>query len=111
MKRERGDVDNVTAMMTKSDLRLLANRNITFILNKLNIVFEKRDLQIQGPCPCQQHGGDGNNRSAFSFRRDYGKWVCFTHHCELPQDKLTLKFIYPASPVAAPYLAANTLTK
>lgn len=67
----------------KSRLKNHANRNIAYLLDKLEVGYSDRgDGLIQAVCPCQQHGGDRNNVSAFSWRIDLGKWVCWTHHCE-----------------------------
>lgn len=72
-------------MMTNEDkqtLRVLANRDITRVLDKLGVAYNGRGNLIQGTCPCKQHGGDGNNKTAFSWRQDIGYWMCWTHHCE-----------------------------
>jgi len=67
----------------KKALRNHANRNITFLLDKLAIRYSDRgDGLIQAICPTQQHSGDRDNPTAFSWRPDIGKWVCWTHHCE-----------------------------
>lgn len=67
----------------KQALRNHANRNITYLLDKLAINYTDRgDGLIQSCCKCQQHGGDRDNTTAFSWRPDLGKWVCWTHHCE-----------------------------
>lgn len=67
----------------KNNLKNHANRVLPYILNKLGVAYTRRsDGLIQSCCPCQQHGGDGNNPTAFSWRMDIGKWVCWTHHCE-----------------------------
>lgn len=67
---------------TKNDVRNLGSRNIHIILDALKIDYVSRDNLIQGCCPCKQHGGDGDNTKAFSWRHDIGHWVCWTHHCE-----------------------------
>ena len=67
----------------KRSVRNHANRNITYILERLGVVHNDRGGGLlQACCPCKQHGGDGNNQTAFSWRVDLGKWVCWTHHCE-----------------------------
>ena len=67
----------------KRMIRNHANRNIAYLLDKLEIEFDDRgDGLIQSTCHCMQHSGDGNNRTAWSWRIDLGKWVCWTHHCE-----------------------------
>jgi hypothetical protein len=67
----------------KRMIRNHANRNIIYILDKLNVLFYDRgDGLIQACCPCQQHGGDRDNHTAWSWRIDLGKWVCWSHHCE-----------------------------
>lgn len=67
----------------KKAIKNHASRNIGYLLEKLNIEHNDRgDGLIQACCPCQQHGGDGNNPTAFSWRTDLCKWVCWTHHCE-----------------------------
>lgn len=67
----------------KKAIRNHANRNITYLLDKLKIEYlDRGDGLIQASCPCQQHSGDRNNRTAFSWRTDIGRWVCWTHHCE-----------------------------
>lgn len=67
----------------KKALRNHANRNITYLLDKLAIRYTDRgDGLIQSICPCKQHGGNRDNTTAFSWRPDIGKWVCWTHHCE-----------------------------
>lgn len=43
---------------------------------------DRGDGLIQSTCPCSQHGGDRNNETAWSWRTDLGKWVCWSHHCE-----------------------------
>lgn len=73
-------------MMTnayKRQVRNHAGRHITYLLDKLAVAYSDRgDGLIQAICPCQQHGGDRDNVTAFSWRADIGKWVCWTHHCE-----------------------------
>lgn len=67
----------------KKMIRNHANRNITYLLDRLDVKFDDRgDGLIQACCPCQQHGGDGDNSTAWSWRIDLGKWVCWSHHCE-----------------------------
>jgi hypothetical protein len=67
----------------KQTIRNHANRNITYLLDRLEIEFDDRgDGLIQSTCQCMQHGGDRNNVTAWSWRTDLGKWVCWTHHCE-----------------------------
>ena len=64
-------------------IRNHANRNITYLMDKLGIEFtDYGNGLIQSSCPCSQHGGDRNNKTAFSWRLDLGKWVCWSHHCE-----------------------------
>jgi hypothetical protein len=65
----------------KKQLRNHCNRNITYLLDILNVRFTEFGV-IQAKCPCKQHGGDRDNDTAFSWRTDLGKWVCWTHHCE-----------------------------
>lgn len=73
-------------MMTTNEKRAIrnhANRNITYILDRLDVPYLDRGSGLlQSSCHCKQHGGDGNNTTAFSWRTDLGKWVCWTHHCE-----------------------------
>lgn len=72
-----------TTTNKKELLRRHANRNITYLLDRLGVVFNDRgDGLIQSACPCLQHGGDGDNDVAWSWRRDIGRWVCWSHHCE-----------------------------
>ena len=60
-----------------------ANRNIAYILDKLEIEFDDPGTGvISACCSCLQHGGDRNNHTAFTWRIDLGKWVCWSHHCE-----------------------------
>ena len=67
----------------KKSLRNHANRNIAYLLDQLAISYTDRgDGLIQSCCGCKQHGGDRDNPTAFSWRPDLGKWVCWTHHCE-----------------------------
>lgn len=67
----------------KKALRNHANRNITYLLDKLGVNYlDRGDGLIQAICPALQHGGDRNNTTALSWRPDIGKWVCWTHHCE-----------------------------
>ena len=67
----------------KKAIRNHANRNITYLLDQLGIEFDDRgDGLIQSCCHCKQHSGDGDNPTAWSWRMDLGKWVCWTHHCE-----------------------------
>jgi hypothetical protein len=65
----------------KKRLRNQANRNVCHILDQLNITYTEYSV-IQAKCPCKQHGGDNDNDSAFSWRQDIGRWVCWTHHCQ-----------------------------
>lgn len=70
---------------TKEELKTLrvhANRNIVDILDSLGMSHSQRGPLLQAKCACAHHSGDGNNPTAFSWRLDYGRWVCFTHHCE-----------------------------
>ena len=73
-------------LITKDQKRIIrnhANRNVTHLLDKLGVpYYDRGDGLIQACCPCQQHGGDGDNETAFSWRLDLGKWVCWSHHCE-----------------------------
>jgi DNA primase len=72
-------------MKTKEELKTLrvhANRNARDILDSLGIAYSQRGPLLQAKCACAHHAGDGNNSTAFSWRLDYGRWVCFTHHCE-----------------------------
>lgn len=67
----------------KRKVKAHANRNIAYLLDKLAVSYTDRgDGLIQAACPCQQHGGDGDNETAWSWRTDLGKWVCWSHHCE-----------------------------
>lgn len=67
----------------KKALRNHANRNITYLLDKLAVRYTDRgDGLIQSICPTKQHAGNRDNCTAFSWRPDIGKWVCWTHHCE-----------------------------
>jgi len=66
----------------KKNLKNHANRNIGYILDKLNVRYTDSGGLIQSACSCKQHGGDGDNETAWSWRMDLGKWVCWTHHCE-----------------------------
>lgn len=66
----------------KDNLRTSANRQVTMILDKLGIEYNDRGSLIQATCPCKQHGGDGDNTTAFSWRTDIGYWMCWTHHCQ-----------------------------
>jgi DNA primase len=71
-------------MMTSEErkqLRAHANRNIIHVLNALGFEYRANENLFQACCPCTQHGGDGNNRTAFSWRSDIGYWRCWTHHC------------------------------
>lgn len=76
----------MTTMVNKEQKEKIKNhgsRNIEHILAKLGIEYSIRgDGLIQDLCPCRQHAGDRNNRTAFSWRKDIGRWVCWTHHCE-----------------------------
>lgn len=76
----------MTTRMSDEQKRLLRNhasRNIAYLLDKLAIAYVDRGNNIiQATCPATQHGGDRNNCTAFSWRTDIGKWVCWTHHCE-----------------------------
>lgn len=72
-------------MMSKEDKKQLAthaNRHITYLLDKLGVSYTERGTLLQAICPCEQHGGDGNNATAFSWRTDLGFWVCWSHHCQ-----------------------------
>jgi len=67
----------------KRILRNHANRHISYILDKLGVeYYDRGDGLIQACCPCKQHGGDRDNPTAWSWRIDLGKWVCWSHHCE-----------------------------
>lgn len=67
----------------KNALRNHANRNITYLMDKLAMRYMDRgDGLIQSICPCKQHGGNRDNPTAFSWRPDIGKWICWSHHCE-----------------------------
>ncbi len=71
-----------TKKIDKENIRLHAGRNITSILDKLGIAYSQRGNLLQSTCPCNQHGGDGDNPIAFSWRTDIQHWICWTHHCE-----------------------------
>lgn len=67
----------------KDQIRNHANRNIAYMLDQLKIEYDDRgDGLIQSCCHCLNHTGDGDNPTAWSWRTDLGKWVCWTHHCE-----------------------------
>jgi len=67
----------------KRSIRNHANRNIGYLFDQLKICYNDRGNGLmQAACPCKQHGGDRNNTTAFSWRSDIGKWVCWSHHCE-----------------------------
>lgn len=67
----------------KNALRNHANRNIQYLMDKLGMRYSDRgDGLIQSICPCKQHGGDRDNPTAFSWRPDIGRWICWSHHCE-----------------------------
>lgn len=73
----------MTTIENKDLVRNHANRHITYLLNQLKFpYFDNARGLIQARCPCLQHGGDRNNSSAFSWRIDIGRWICWTHHCE-----------------------------
>lgn len=76
----------MTTIPRNEDKRMIrnhANRNIAYILDRLGVEYDDRgDGLIQARCPCKQHGGDGDNPTAWSWRVDLGKWVCWSHHCE-----------------------------
>jgi len=72
----------MTTTTNKDQLRLNANRQITLVLDKLGVTYNDRGNLIQALCPCKQHGGDGDNATAFSWRMDIGYWMCWTHHCQ-----------------------------
>lgn len=73
----------MTTTTNKNNLRNHANRNICHILDRLGIkYYDRGDGLIQATCPCSQHGGDRDNDTAFSWRKDIGRWVCWSHHCE-----------------------------
>ena len=66
----------------KEKLRIHAGRNIKFLLDKLGVNYSDRGLLLQACCPCKHHSGDGNNRTAFSWRLDIQHWICWSHHCQ-----------------------------
>lgn len=66
----------------KNKLKIHASRNITKILDKLGVQYSKTGGLIQCRCPAKHHPGDGDNNKAFSWRDDYQRWVCWSHHCE-----------------------------
>lgn len=66
----------------KKRLKAHACRNITYLLDKLGVDYSQTGDLIQAACPAKQHGGDGNNRTAFSWKMDYEHWRCWTHHCD-----------------------------
>lgn len=67
----------------KAQVKNHANRNISCLLDKLAMRYtSKGDGLYQSACPCQQHPGDRDNDTAWSWRTDLGKWVCWSHHCE-----------------------------
>ena len=67
----------------KQSIRNHANRNISYVLERLGVEhLDRGGGLLQACCHCKQHGGDGDNTTAFSWRTDLGKWVCWTHHCE-----------------------------
>lgn len=59
-----------------------ATKRITYVLDKLGMRYSRHGDLLQACCPCHQHEGDGDNATAFSWRLDIGRWVCWTHHCE-----------------------------
>ena len=79
----------MTTMTTKDSkkqktqqIKKEATKRITYILDRLGVRFSRKGDLIQGTCPAHQHEGDGNNPTAFSWRLDIGRWVCWTHHCQ-----------------------------
>jgi hypothetical protein len=74
---------NKITQAEKKQIQNHANRNIAYLLDKLGATYTDRgDGLIQAVCPCSQHGGDRNNDTAWTWRTDLGKWVCWSHHCE-----------------------------
>lgn len=63
-------------------LKVLAASNISELLDKLEISYSDNFNNYQGICPCEQHGGDRDNATAFSYSLSIGRWICFTHHCQ-----------------------------
>lgn len=72
----------MTSKEEKNQLKKHANRNISYILKELGISCHRRDSLIQGKCPSVHHPGDRSNTTAFSWRTDIARWVCWSHHCE-----------------------------
>lgn len=66
----------------KRHLKMHASRNITYLLDRMGVRYIHRDKLVQAACPCSQHGGDGDNETAFSWRIDLGTWVCWSHACD-----------------------------
>lgn len=67
--------------MNKNEIKKIACENIILVLDKLGVQFCQKGPLFQGGCPCKQHGGDGNNRTAFSWHEDINHWRCWTHSC------------------------------
>ncbi len=67
---------------TIDNLRTHANRHMLGLLDDLGVMYVDRGQLLQGPCPSENHGGDGNNPTAWSWRTDIGRWKCWTHACD-----------------------------
>lgn len=68
--------------MTKNQIKDLGSRHIRTLLDNAGIEYKSSENMIQARCPCKQHNGDRSNTSAFSWRVDIGRWICWSHHCE-----------------------------
>jgi hypothetical protein len=72
-------------MMTTIDsirLREHANKNITAILDALNIQYTQRGPLYQARCPAKNHPGNRDNDQAFSWKEGVDHWICWTHGCD-----------------------------
>jgi len=71
-------------MMTtnKIELKELACQNISLVLDKLGVTYCQKGAILQSSCPCKQHGGDGSNRTAFSWHEEINHWRCWSHGCQ-----------------------------
>ena len=70
-------------IINKEQIRAKANKNIVYILDKLGVIYNLNASHLTAICPCKHHGGDRNNRLAFSWQMDFSRWICWSHHCEV----------------------------
>lgn len=84
------------------ELKEWGSKNILSILKYFNIKTYEKGWYLQSSCPIPSHGGDGNNRTAFSWSLERNTWKCYTHRCHEDTSSDIIGFIMAMNEMAFP---------